>query len=689
MLPEFIKGIIKPSKTSSKLNKKTLTQHNETPDLAGVLKFLNKSELLERHERKIENIYQTLSISRAHFKKLYLPLISNLAELVQQIPASENHHHAQLGGLLEHSLEVGVFAARLRQGVMIRGVAEDQMAIVSEALSYAVITAALLHDVGKVVTDVQIANLTKNTTFLPLVDFPKVGEKYTFRYKKDRVYSDHQKANLQLSIKLMPEDGIRWLSQYSEIYQHWMRTLAGEYSDAGDIGRIVARADSTSTQRATISAEAMGDVASQNPLSKLTPADTFVRILRSIMETQPDSIPLNKRGAAAWVTADNIYFVSKRVIDEVKKAAERLGPAVSLPADNSTIMTTLGDAKKIKLTAEGKAIHNIQIKEGNWEVKMTFIVFPREQIDPAGKLAMTQNILIDSTTGELIHPLSQTATEQSEPAQEPEQPPTQLQQGENEPPQDESFTLGNPTEGKNAFFTSYEFSNIPDEPPGLAGIAGTEEKQLQQSSRSSEQPELTGLRYRDQKNAESQLSPTFEATSTSTHTAEATQTLPNRAHAPLEKATSKKKEQAAITKKEMGLHFTRWLMNYITLHMDSINGPGSALHVLEPGHLVMITPSIFGQYLTDNQSFYSQYMQGDNNESRRAIITKIQFSVETQLTYLSSFNGQKIIKLKVRGNRHTGPVNGFILDQTSTARLFGVVEIPQPNQHLSILTPLS
>lgn len=35
--------------------------------------------------------------------------------LAQQLPASEYHHHASPGGLLDHMLELMAFAAKLRQ----------------------------------------------------------------------------------------------------------------------------------------------------------------------------------------------------------------------------------------------------------------------------------------------------------------------------------------------------------------------------------------------------------------------------------------------------------------------------------------------------------------------------------------------------------------------------------------------
>mgnify|MGYP006183994081 CR=1 FL=1 len=71
-------------------------------------------------QQLLENIWRRASLSRAQFNTLYLKPLERYAELVQLLPASENHHHAHLGGLLDHGLEIGArdvegdrFAGRL------------------------------------------------------------------------------------------------------------------------------------------------------------------------------------------------------------------------------------------------------------------------------------------------------------------------------------------------------------------------------------------------------------------------------------------------------------------------------------------------------------------------------------------------------------------------------------------------
>lgn len=61
-------------------------------------------------QQLLENIWRRASLSRAQFNTLYLKPLERYAELVQLLPASENHHHAHLGGLLDHGLEIVAYA---------------------------------------------------------------------------------------------------------------------------------------------------------------------------------------------------------------------------------------------------------------------------------------------------------------------------------------------------------------------------------------------------------------------------------------------------------------------------------------------------------------------------------------------------------------------------------------------------
>jgi len=83
-----------------------------------------------RRQKLLEHIWQRTSLSRQQFNTLYAVPLNRYAELVQQFPASESHHHAYPGGMLDHGLEIVAYALKLRQSHLLPAGAapEDQSA---------------------------------------------------------------------------------------------------------------------------------------------------------------------------------------------------------------------------------------------------------------------------------------------------------------------------------------------------------------------------------------------------------------------------------------------------------------------------------------------------------------------------------------------------------------------------------
>jgi len=117
-----------------------------------------------RRQKLLEHIWQRTSLSRQQFNTLYLAPLHRYAELVQQFPASESHHHAYPGGMLDHGLEIVAYALKLRQSHLLpAGASPEDQAAQSEAWTAATAYAALLHDIGKIAVDIQIELIDGST----------------------------------------------------------------------------------------------------------------------------------------------------------------------------------------------------------------------------------------------------------------------------------------------------------------------------------------------------------------------------------------------------------------------------------------------------------------------------------------------------------------------------------------------
>ncbi|ECE6101195.1 relaxase, partial [Salmonella enterica subsp. arizonae] len=77
-------------------------------------------------QQLIQFIRQSTALPASLFERFWLIPFHRFAELAQLFPASENHHHAHAGGLLDHSLEAACYAARLRQSYLFPPDAEPE-----------------------------------------------------------------------------------------------------------------------------------------------------------------------------------------------------------------------------------------------------------------------------------------------------------------------------------------------------------------------------------------------------------------------------------------------------------------------------------------------------------------------------------------------------------------------------------
>jgi integrating conjugative element relaxase (TIGR03760 family) len=295
----------------------------------------------------VELIRNRLGLSSDNWKNDALPVLVNYAEFVQLLPASESHHHAQPGGLLIHTLEVASYALTARQGMKLPPGAtpEDQVRAAS-VWTMGVLLAAMLHDVGKPISDVLVhlygeeprRCLGQWNALAGSMSHWSGASHYVVDFPDQKNYESHQRLGVALLHALVPSRTLNWLATDTRLLPELLSYLDGK--DQGVFSEIVSKADSYSVA-ANLSA------GTRVRFARARQAPLIERLMIGLRTLVSEGhVPVNRPGATLFVDPDgeHAWLVSAVIAEKVRKLLEereqRLGHAAGIPTDNTRLFDT-------------------------------------------------------------------------------------------------------------------------------------------------------------------------------------------------------------------------------------------------------------------------------------------------------------------------------------------------------------
>ncbi|MBU1664562.1 MAG: TraI domain-containing protein [Gammaproteobacteria bacterium] len=353
---------------------------------------MDAGSLLQPHAALSDDIIRIVGLPWADWKRMGAPLLDGFAGFCQRLPASEAHHHAHPGGLLEHSLDVATRALRLRQGLMLPpGADAEDISRLKSRWSYAVLVAALLHDIGKPISDLAITcgNSRSEGPWHPLAgSLPEQGmDWYRVAFVRGRSYALHQRLAVLLLQKLVPAEAIAWLSAPGGPMRDLMAYLSGE-AKGGALAEMVTQAD-----RQSVAANLMEGPRVRFASARDVPlVERLMAGLRSMLAE--GLLPLNRDGAAGFVKEGSIWLVCKRTADELREylqknelAAPDGAPGLPSSFKNDRIFDTFQEYGALTPNpATGGAVWTILVSDAGWSHSLTMLRFPLEQVYPLDKI---------------------------------------------------------------------------------------------------------------------------------------------------------------------------------------------------------------------------------------------------------------------------------------------------------------
>lgn len=337
----------------------------------GRLNIVPENMLLESYKSILNPIHSLIGVPDTHWDRLYKPMFEDLTQFVQQLPASEAHHHSGPGGLLQHSLEVTLEALKLRRKALLpAGASAEQLAGLHDVWTYACVSAALLHDIGKPLADQRITLFADDHT--PLGQWNPINgpieppaHYYHVEFQTKRRYKRHERFAPLLASHIIPAEGLRWLADEPEAMDAWLATLQADYEEAGPLGAIISKADGLSVAR-----DLSGVNRVQMPTARSKPlAERLITALRHLLVR--DQLPLNRRGAAGFLVGEDLWLVSKRVLDTIKEHLAREGQT-GVPSRNDRLMDEL-QQHGLLIPNNERAIWTCEVRIGDWAQRLTLL----------------------------------------------------------------------------------------------------------------------------------------------------------------------------------------------------------------------------------------------------------------------------------------------------------------------------
>lgn len=313
-------------------------------------------------QKQLTTIWQNVSMSPALFDELYRHPIEKYAELVQLFPASESHHHSHLGGMLDHGLEVIAIATKLRQNyVLPPNAAPEEQAKQRDAWTATVIYAALIHDIGKITTDIEVIQKNEQRWFPWL---GTLSQPYRFRYIQSRDYNLHPTLGSFFLSYLVPQKALTWLGDFPQAFAALMYSASGHADKAGILSEIIQKADQLSVTMAL-----GGDIRKLSETPKVSFATQLQFALREVVSNY--KLNATQTGSDGWLTEQGLWVMSKSTLDKIRATLTQQG--ISAPSSNGKLLDELQAHKLVQTTKENMAVWSAKVESyAGWNPQMTF-----------------------------------------------------------------------------------------------------------------------------------------------------------------------------------------------------------------------------------------------------------------------------------------------------------------------------
>lgn len=344
------------------------------PPLPRSFPALTVSQTLDLYGAYVHRTAEELPLKTADFNALALPVIRKAICYMHLLPAAKDYHHKGMGGLLAHSFEVGILAARAAtEHVFDRSETPRLLYHNRPRWIFAAWLAGFLHDAGKPVTDISVTS--GGEVWYPytesLVDWLQMNnrEGYFVSWKNGRVHNEHRPAVLSILPRIVSTELIDWFRSYGSerIWKSCELAVSGVGGpeDLSLIANLVMRADEESTERDRKSRENLDE---RKLMVEAQPARRLLTAVKTLITGGTWTV--NRPGSRLWVTNLGVFIVWNDVTaEEIWRCAVNNLGFRDLPRRAQNMVTLLDAAKCIRPAPEEVS----SVQDRYWPVQFAAI----------------------------------------------------------------------------------------------------------------------------------------------------------------------------------------------------------------------------------------------------------------------------------------------------------------------------
>lgn len=280
-----------------------------------------------------------------NFDTLFRQVAVNYIKYVHLLPASENHHHCDVGGLVRHSLEVALNSLRKAQHQVLPAIGHlDEEQARKPRWQYAAWLCGLLHDAGKVLYDMRVYDVDTGNDWNPylsdLITWAHENgvSRYRVVWRPEHRHKKHENLSVTvLEWVLTPEAKAYLMDNSDDLPIAINHALAHYGSSYGYLQGCLREADSASTEKdiQTQWHEMIGK--RRYPLES-----ALVNAMRRLR----DNWLVNQPKGHVWIIGQDVYLSWPKTIQLIVQRLQE--DKVDVPVNPSRILEILEERNLVR-----------------------------------------------------------------------------------------------------------------------------------------------------------------------------------------------------------------------------------------------------------------------------------------------------------------------------------------------------